>query len=61
MGHFLQNSDCELDIPADSVENAVYASENRLTLAHYIPKLQSFEFHTRTYLGFEIWAYISVL
>ena len=48
-GHFPQNSDCELDIPADSVKSTVHARENRLTLACYVPKLQSYEFHTRTY------------
>ena len=60
-GHFLQNSDCKLDIPADRVKSAVYAGENRLTLGRHIPKLYSFEFHTRVYLGYEISAFILVL
>ena len=53
-GHFPQNSDFELDKQADSAKNAVHAREKRLMLAHHVPKLQSFEFHTRAYLGFEI-------
>ena len=57
-GPFPQKSDCELDLSADSV---VHARENRLTLARSVPKLQSFEYHTGTYLGFEISAFISVL
>ena len=60
-GQFPQTSDCELDIPVDSAKNAVHARENCLTLAHHVPKLQSFEFHTHAYLGFKISAFISVL
>ena len=63
-GHFPQNSDFELDIPADttrSAKSAVHARENHLTLARHVPKLQSFEFHARVYLGFEIFAFFSVL
>ena len=44
-----------------SVKNVVHARENRLTLVHHVPKLQSFEFHTHAYLGVEISAFISVL
>ena len=57
-GPFPQKSDCELDLSADSV---VHARENRLTLVRSVPKLQSFEYHTSAYLGFEISAFISVL
>ena len=60
-GPFLQKSDCELDLSADSAKSVVHARENCLTLAHSIPKLQSFEYHTRAYLGFEISAFISIL
>ena len=45
-GPFPQKSDCELDLSADSAKSIVHARENRLTLAHSIPKLQSFESHT---------------
>ena len=60
-GPFLQISDCELDLSADSAKSIVHARENHLTLARSVPKLQSFEYHTRAYLGFEISAFISVL
>ena len=60
-GPFPQKSDCELDLSADSAKSVVHARENRLTLARSIPELQSFEYHTRAYLGFEISAFISVL
>ena len=60
-GPFPQKSDCELDLSADSVKSVVHARENRLTLARSIPKLQSFEYHTHAYLGFEISTFISVL
>ena len=60
-GPFPQKSDCKLDLSADSVKSVVHARENRLTLARSVPKLQSFEYHRRTYLGFEISAFISVL
>ena len=60
-GPFPQKSDCELDLSADSAKSVVHARENRLTLARSVPKLQSFEYHTRAYLGFEISAFISVL
>ena len=60
-GPFLQKSVCELDLSADSVKSIVHARENCLTLARSIPKLQSFEYHTRAYLGFAISAFISVL
>ena len=53
--------DCELDLSADSAKSVVHARENRLTLARSVPKLQSFEYHTCAYLGFEISAFISVL
>ena len=53
--------DCELDISADCAKSAVHACEKCLTLASYVPKLQSFKFHTRAYLGFEISPFISVL
>ena len=46
--------DCELDISADSAKSAVHACKKCLTLASYVPKLQSFKFHTRAYLGLEI-------
>ena len=59
-GHFQQIYDCEFDVPADNAKSAVCARENRLTLAHRVPRLQSFEYHTRAYLGFEISAFISV-
>ena len=49
-GPFPQKSDCELDISADSVKSVVHARENRLTLARRVPKLQSFEYHTRAYV-----------
>ena len=56
-GPFPQKSVCEfIDLSADSTKSVVHARENRLT-----PKLQSFEYHTRAYLGFEISAFISVL
>ena len=60
-GPLPQKSDCELDISADSAKSIVYAHENSLTLARRVPKLQSFEYHSCTYLGFEISAFISVL
>ena len=60
-GPFPQKSDCELDLPADSAKSVVHAHENRLTLARSVPKLQSFEYHTRAYLRFEISSFISVL
>ena len=60
-GPFPQKSDCELDLSADSAKSVVHVRENRLTLARSVPKLQSFEYHTCTYLGFEISAFISVL
>ena len=60
-GHFPQKSNCELDLSADSAKSVVHARENRLTLARSVPKLQSFEYHTRAYLGFEISTFISVL
>ena len=60
-GPFPQKSVCELDLSADSAKSIVHARENRLTLARSVPKLQSFEYHTRAYLGFEISAFISVL
>ena len=60
-GPFPQKSDFELDLSADSANNIVHARENRLMVARSVPKLQSFEYHTRTYLGFEISAFISVL
>ena len=43
-GHFPQNTDCELDVPADSAKSAVHARENRLMPAHHVPKLQSLSF-----------------
>ena len=60
-GPFPQKSVCELDLSADSAKSVVHAREKRLTLARSVPKLQSFEYHTRAYLGFEISAFISVL
>ena len=60
-GPFPQKSDCELDLSSDSAKSIVCARENRLTFARNVPKLQSFEYHTRAYLGFEISAFISVL
>ena len=60
-GPFPQISDCELDLSADSAKSVVHARENRLTLARSVPKLQSFEHHTRAYLGFEISAFVAVL
>ena len=60
-GPFPQKSVCELDLSADSAKSVVHARGNRLTLARSVPKLQSFEYHTRAYLGFEISAFISVL
>ena len=60
-GPFPKKSDCELDLSADSTKTVVHARENRLTLARSVPKLQSFEYHIRAYLGFEILAFISVL
>ena len=60
-GPFPQKSDCELDLSVDSVKSIVHARENRLTLARRVPKLQSFEYHTRAYLGFEISVFISIL
>ena len=60
-GPFPQKSDYELDLSADSAKSVVHARENRLTLARSVPKLQSFEYHTRAYLGFEISTFISVL
>ena len=60
-GPFPQKSDCELDLSADSAKNVVHTRENRLTLARSVPKLQSFEYHTRPFIGFEISAFISVL
>ena len=60
-GPFPQKSVCELDLSVDSAKGVVHARENRLTLARSVPKLQSFEYYTRTYLGFEISAFISVL
>ena len=60
-GPFPQKSDCKLDLSADSAKSVVHARENRLTLARSVPKLQSFEYHTHAYLGFEISAFISVL
>ena len=60
-GPFPQKSVCELDLSADSAKSVVHARENRLTLARSVPKLQSFEYHTCAYLGFEISAFISVL
>ena len=60
-GPFPQKSHCELDLSADSAKSVVHACENRLTLARSVAKLQSFEYHTRAYLDFEIWAFISVL
>ena len=59
-GPFPQKSDCELDLSVDSAKSVVHTRENRLMLAHSVPKLQSFEYHTRAYLGFEILAFISV-
>ena len=50
-GHFPQNSDCKLDISADSTKKC---RENYLMLACRIPKVQSFEFHTCAYLDFKI-------
>ena len=46
-GPFPQKSDCKLDLSADSAKSVVHARENRLTLEHSVPKLQSFEYHTR--------------
>ena len=60
-GPFPQKSDCELDQSADNAKSVVHARENRLTLVCSVPKLQSFKYHTRAYLGFEISAFISVL
>ena len=60
-GPFPQKSDCELDLSVDSAKSVVHARENQLTLVHSVPKLQSFVYHTRAYLGFEISAFISVL
>ena len=60
-GPFPQKSDCELDLSADSAKSVVHPCENRLTLARSVPKLQSFEYHTCAYLGFEISAFVSVL
>ena len=60
-GPFSQKSDCKLDLSADSVKSVVHAHENCLTLARSVPKLQSSGYHTRTYFGFEISAFISVL
>ena len=60
-GPFPQKSDCELHLSAYSAKNVVHAHENCLTLARSVPKLQSFEYHTSAYLGFEISAFISVL
>ena len=60
-GPFPQKSVYELDLSADRAKSVVHARENRLTLARSVPKLQSFEYHTRAYLGFEISAFISVL
>ena len=45
-GPFPQKSDFELDLSADSMKSVVHTRENHLTLAHSIPKLQSFEYHT---------------
>ena len=53
-GPFPQKSDCELDLSADSAKSVVHIRENHLTLARSVPKLQSCEYHTRAYLGFEI-------
>ena len=53
-GHFPQNSYCELDTLADSTNSAIHTREKQLTLARHVPMLQSFEFHTRVYLGFKI-------
>ena len=58
-GPFPQKSDCELDLSVDSAKSIVHTCENRLMLACRVPKLRSFEYHTRAYLGFE--AFISVL
>ena len=60
-GPFPKKSDCELDLSTDSAKSVVHARENRLTLARSVPKLQSFEYHTRGYLDLEISAFISVL
>ena len=60
-GPFPQKSVCELDLSADSAKSVVHARENRLRLARSVPKLQSFEYHTRAYLGFEISVFISIL
>ena len=60
-GHFPQTSECKLDLSADSAKSVVHARENHLTLAPSVPKLQSFEYHTHAYLGFEISAFILVL
>ena len=46
MGPFLQNSDCKLELSADSANSVVHAHENHLVLAHLFPKLQSFELLT---------------
>ena len=46
-GTFPQKSDCELDLLVDSVKSVIYA---RLVIVHHVPKLQSFKYHTRTYL-----------
>ena len=40
-GPFLEESDCELDPSADSAKSVVHTRENRLMLAHRVPKLQS--------------------
>ena len=56
-----QKSVCELDLSADSAKSIVHARVNSSILARSIPKLRSFEYHTRACLGFEISAFISVL
>ena len=60
-GPFPQKSDCKLDLSADSAKSIVHTRENHVTLVHSVPKLQSLEYHTRVYLGFEISVFISVL
>ena len=59
-GHFQPTLDCKLDMSVDSTKSAVHAHEKHLTLALRIPKLQSFDFHTHSYLSMEISAFISV-
>ena len=56
-GTFPQISYCELDLSVNSAKSIAHTRENCLMLACRILKLQSFEFHTRAYLGFEISAF----